>query len=190
MARTVDSTSSTERADARRDVPVGRVVAAHGLRGELRVRSDCVDALTGSGPLHVRLARDEGDREPQQYEIEEVRPGRQGECRVTLAGIADRGSAEALRGCALLMSRSDLPPLADGEFYQVDLVGCRVEDGAGREIGVVRGIWETGAADVLVIEDAAGREILVPAAESVLREVDLAGGRVVIDAPPGLLDLD
>jgi 16S rRNA processing protein RimM len=69
-------------------------------------------------------------------------------------------------------------------------VGCRVEDGAGREIGVVRGIWETGAADVLVIEDAAGREILVPAAESVLREVDLAGGRVVIDAPPGLLDLD
>jgi 16S rRNA processing protein RimM len=190
MARTAGSTSSTDRDGIDRDVPVGRVVSAHGLRGELRVRSDCVAALTGSRALRVRLARDEGDREPQEYEIEEVRPGRDGECRVTLAGVAARCAAEALRWCALWMRRSDLPALERGEFYQADLVGCRVEDSGGREIGVVRGIWETGAPDVLVIEGAGGREILVPAAEALLREVDLAGGRLVIDAPPGLLDED
>ena len=55
-------------------------------------------------------------------------------------------------------------------------------------IGTVRGIWETGAPDVLVVEDADGAEHLIPAAEALLLEVDIEGGRIVVDAIPGLVD--
>ena len=81
-----------------------------------------------------------------------------------------------------------LGPLAAGEYYQYELVGCRVEDGEGRVLGVVSGIWETGAPDVLVVVDAARREILIPAAREILREVDVSARRITIDPPAGLLD--
>src|SRR5262249_59468710 len=71
--------------------------------------------------------------------------------------------------------------------YQYELVGCRVEDASGRVLGVVQGIWETGAPDVLIVVDAEQREHLIPAAREILREVDVARRRIAIDAPPGLL---
>ena len=86
------------------------------------------------------------------------------------------------------MTRPDqLRRLAPGEYYQYQLVGCRVEDLQGRSVGVVRGVWETGAPDVLVIEGDDGVEQLIPCAPEILREVDAEGRRIVIDAPPGLL---
>jgi 16S rRNA processing protein RimM len=166
---------------------VGQVAGAHGLRGELRVRTGSADALARA-QRPVRLTREEGEPLSFESEITAVRSGRAGECRLCLAGIADRDAAEALRGATLWLHTADLPTLAPGEFYQHELVGCRVEDPAGRELGVVRAIWETGAPDVLVIEDAAGRELLAPAAESLLRQVDLAARRLVIELPPGLID--
>ena len=188
MAPTADSTSSTEPGTGRSDeLPVGRVVGAHGMRGELRVRTASAEALARVR-LRVRLASEEGDREPFESEITAIRSGRSGECRLTLGGVADREAAEALRGTTLWVKIADLPSLAPGEFYQHQLVGCRVEDPTGRPIGVVRAIWETGAADVLVIEDPSGRELLAPAAESMLREIDLKDRRLVIEVPPGLFE--
>jgi 16S rRNA processing protein RimM len=67
-------------------------------------------------------------------------------------------------------------------------VGCRLEGADGTVVGTVRGIWQTGAHDVLVVESDAGVERLVPAAEELLREVDLPGRRIVVEIPPGLLD--
>jgi 16S rRNA processing protein RimM len=190
MAPTADSTSSTERVGpGADDLAVGRVVGAHGLRGELRVRTGSADALTRAR-LRVRLVHDEGEQEPFEAEIARVRPGREGECRLALVGVESREAADALRGSTVWVKVADLPALAPGEFYQHQLVGCRVEDATGRPIGIVRAIWETGASDVLVIEDAAGREVLTPAADSLLREVDLAGRRLVIEVPPGLLEED
>jgi 16S rRNA processing protein RimM len=161
------------------------VVAPHGLRGELRVRTASGDALRSG--LRVRLLR-EGDELVLASEIETARPGREGEWRLRLAGVPDRGAAEALRGATVWARARDLPKLAPGEFYQHQLLGCRVEDAQGRDLGRVRDIWQTGAPDVLVIERDSGGELLVPAAESLLREVDVARGRLVIEIPPGLLD--
>jgi 16S rRNA processing protein RimM len=136
-------------ADAPDGVIVGRVVGAHGLRGELRVR------LLGEGDndlnagSSVRLAREEGDPKAVEARVRAIGSGRRGEARLALEGVDSREAAEALRGRLVLAPAGHLEPLADGEYYQYELVGCRVEDGGGRILGVVQGIWETGAPDVL-----------------------------------------
>ena len=171
-------------------VPVGRVVGAHGLRGELRVR------LLDGEDNHLRavtsvlLAREEGDPKAVEARVRAVGSGRRGEARLSLEGVDSREAAEALRGRLVLAHAEHLEPLLAGEYYQYELVGCRVEDGGGHALGVVAGVWETGAPDVLVVVDeaAGGRERLIPAVGEILREVDLEARRIVIDAPPGLLD--
>ena len=195
MERTADSTSSTEaseraRARAARRVALGRVVGAHGLRGELRVR--LLDERDNNlrAVASVWLAREEGDPKAVEARVRAVGSGRRGEARLALEGIDRREAADALRGRWVLARAEELAPLPPGEYYQYELVGCRVEDGEGRALGTVAGIWETGAPDVLVVVDEAegGRERLIPAAREILREVDVAGRRITIDAPPGLID--
>ncbi|MGH0032089.1 MAG: ribosome maturation factor RimM [Myxococcota bacterium] len=184
MARAAGSTSSTEPAE----VVLGRVIGAHGLRGELRVR------LEGDGEdlAHVPsvwLVREGNERQErsEEFEIAGVRPGRSGECRVRLEGLADRDTAESWRGAAVRARAADLPSLLDGEFYAFELVGCDVQQRDGERIGTVREIWETGASDLLVVRDADGRDQLLPAVEPLLVEVDRQAKRIVVDLPPGLL---
>lgn len=193
MARVADSTSSTEgarhggaRAGAR--VELGRVVAAHGLRGELRVRAEGdLENLLHVPTVRLVLASGEEEERSEEFEVAGARPGRSGECRLRLAGLADRDTAESWRGARLLARAGDLIALSPGEFYAFELVGCEVHRRDGGRVGRVREIWETGASDLLVIEDADGRDQLVPAVEPLLSQVDLAARRIVIDAPPGLL---
>jgi 16S rRNA processing protein RimM len=182
--------SKREAADSPDGVIVGRVVGAHGLRGELRIRlQGDVDNNLQAGS-RLRLAREEGDPKAVEARVRAIGSGRRGEARLALEGVESRDAAEALRGRLVLAPATQLAPLADGEYYQYELVGCRVEDGGGRFLGVVQGIWETGAPDVLIVTDGEepGREHLIPAAGEILREVDLEARRIVIDAPPGLID--
>ncbi len=192
MERTAGSTSSTERrrtpAQAVGGVALGLVVGSHGLRGEIRVRVLVDDDSNLCRVPHVRLGRSEEDPEAVEYEVRIVGSGRGGEVRMALAGVESRDAAEALRGRLVLARSADLESLGPGEYYGFELVGCRVEDQAGRPIGVVKGIWGTGAPDVLVIESEGGEQKLVPAAESLLLEVDVERRRIVVDALPGLLD--
>ena len=115
-------------------------------------------------------------------------PGNPGEIRIALPGIEDWDSAEWLRVSFGLGDAASLPELPPGEHYWYELVGCRVEAGSGETVGTVKEIWETGAHDVLVVEGEDGRRVLLPAAREFLREVDVAGRRVVIDVIPGPLD--
>jgi len=193
MEQTVGSTSSTDdaprapaaSADA---VALGRVVGAHGLHGQLRVRVFGDDSTNLEPGSRLRLSRTEEDPTAREYEVASVAPGRQSELRVALVGIDDRDAAEAVRGFFVLGRAGDLAPLEPGEYYAYELVGCRVEDLDGNSIGVVRSVWDTGAQSVLVVVSDTGAEHLIPAAEGILQEVDIEGRRIAIDAIPGLLD--
>jgi 16S rRNA processing protein RimM len=190
MAPTAASTSSTDPADLAAWVVVGRVAGAHGLQGRVRVRlfdvsSDAVDALV-SGP-QVRIGASEDAASARAYAVVAADPGRSGEARVWLEGIADREAAEALRGQLVLADPRHFAALPEGEYYGYQLVGCRVESSEGAPIGTVREIWPTGAADLLVIDDGRGTEQLIPAAGEMIREVDLEAKRIVVEVVPGLL---
>jgi 16S rRNA processing protein RimM len=184
MERTAASTSSTDP----RYVALGRVVAAHGVSGQLRVR------YFGDGPEEllrhdrVVVGRSEADPEAAEFEVVRAVPGRRGEVRIGLVGVEDREAAERLRGRLLMTGPEALEPLRSGEYYGYQLLGCRVEGHDGRAIGVVRGIWPIGENDVLVVEGEGGTEHLIPAVRDLLREVDVEGRRIVVDVIPGLLE--
>jgi 16S rRNA processing protein RimM len=167
-------------------VCIGRIVGAHGLTGELRVR------LAGAAPESFEsapslwLARDESGSGAVAHALRGISSGRADECRVRLEGLGDRSAAEAARGRFLLARADDLARAAADEYYVYELVGCAVEDRAGRALGTVRGVCGHAAADLLIVADAEGHEHLVPLARALLSEVDVAARRIVLDPPPGL----
>ena len=169
---------------------VGRVVAAQGLRGELRILplSDFPERFTSPGARWLRR----GSAAAQPVELSSGRqlPGKElYVCR--LKGVDDRNAAEALIGHELLVDAADRPPLEPGEFHLLDLVGLEVRLADGSSIGRVRDLIHAGN-DLLEIElgDAAGgRTVLIPFVEAIVPEVHLTDGWIGITPPPGLLEL-
>jgi 16S rRNA processing protein RimM len=174
-----------------RRVVVGRIVGAHGIRGEVRVR------VLGDGPEHLlavsgvslssRADAPEADPAARACDVDGARSGRPGEVRLTLAGVRDRDAAAALRGTWLLVDADDLPELGEDEHYWYELVGFLVVDGTGARVGRVRELWETAAHDLLVVIDDEGRQHLVPAVDAFVKEIDRDGRLIRIEAIPGLL---
>jgi len=163
------------------------------MRGEVRV------SVFGDGPGNLLRAPElvlldpaTGAADPagRVVEVLEAAPGgRRGEeVRLVLGGVGTREAAAALAGLLVGADASHLEPLADGEYYWFQLVGCEVRSHDGRALGIVRALWETGAHDVLVVEDEQGRQVLLPAAADLLREVDVERRRIVVEVPQGLVD--
>ena len=156
---------------------LGKVVRAVGLRGHLGVggtEGALADLRT------VALRKPGGETETRT--IEEAR--RQGRLwAVKVAGISDREAAETWIGAEVLAEREDLGKAGPGRYFWDDLRGLPVATVSGAPLGTVTGLYETGGVDVLVVTGADG-EVLVPLAPWV--EVDVGGGRIVVDPPEGL----
>jgi 16S rRNA processing protein RimM len=95
-----------------------------------------------------------------------------------LDGVTDRGTAEALRGRYLEVDAASLP---DGTYYWHQLVGLHVTDPHGAPLGSVTEVFRAGENEVYRIQDDAGNELLVPALRSVVLEIDVEAGRMVVD---------
>ena len=149
--------------------------AAHGIKGELRVKAFTGDpmALGDYGPLYARDGR--------AFEILNLRP--QGEVVVVrFKSVTDRNAAEALTGTELFVDRSALPDdVEEGEFYHADLVGLAVRDETGGEVGAVTAVHNFGGGDILEIRYHGRAGILVPFTRAAVPGVDIAGGFVTID---------
>ena len=169
-------------------IVLGEVVGAHGLAGELRVR------ITGDVPDHllsaevVWLGKRAKDPEAKRRVVTGAAMAPRGEVRLRLAGVTRREDVQPLVGLVVTASPDLLPDLPEGEFYWYELVGCRVESAQGVDVGIVREIWETGAHDVLLVEDPDGVRRLVPTAEALLETIDLDARRIVVADVPGLLE--
>ncbi len=105
---------------------------------------------------------------------------------VKFEGVSSREEAEALRG-AVFVPSTDVRSLEDDEFWEHDLIGCRVYDAAGEELGAIESVRPGPAQDLLVVSTARG-ERLIPVVKEIVVEVDADARRVVLDPPPGLLD--
>jgi len=176
---------------------VGEIVRPHGVRGEVvvHVRTDEPEERFAPGSV---LMTDPGAaasppngawKPPPSLTVEAVRP-HLGRLIVAFAGINDRDLAEALRRVELCVDSADLPDTGDpDEFHDFQLVGLTAVDETGAEIGEVVRIDHAPAADMLVLRRPDGRTALVPFVTAMVPEVDLAGRRLVITPPEGLLDL-
>ncbi|MBO9378996.1 16S rRNA processing protein RimM [Sphingomonas histidinilytica] len=148
-----------------RPIVLAAIIGAHGLQGEVRLKLFTEDlgaykTLDGAG---------------RSFTLKAIRPGPNGAV-ARFAEIGDRNAAEALRGTELSVPRSALPPLAEGEYYHVDLIGlpCLVD---GAPIGTAAMVEDFGAGDVLEIEKPDGKRFMVPVAKAVTIEPD----RLLID---------
>jgi 16S rRNA processing protein RimM len=102
--------------------------------------------------------------------------------------VPDRTVAETLRGAQLLVDAAELPPSDDPDaFYDHELEGLTAVLADGTEVGTVREIARSPGGELLVIDVVGGNEALVPFVREIVPEVDVAGGRVVLDPPEGLL---
>jgi 16S rRNA processing protein RimM len=166
---------------------VGRVGRPHGLRGEVTVEvrtDDPADRFRLGSVLFTEPA----DRGPLTVSAAHWHSGR---LLLSFEGCQDRDGAEALRDTLLEVDSADLEPLDDPEeFYDHDLIGLRVVTVAGDEVGTVADVLHYGQ-NLLVVDGTgsrSGTEILVPFVAGIVPLVDVAGGRLVVDPPAGLLD--
>lgn len=104
------------------------------------------------------------------------------------AGIDSIGQAEPWEGADLLVPPDQRVPLEPGEYSHADLIGCAVATQGG-DVGVVTGIGEYGGPVVLEVRGSGGRQVLIPFARDICREIDLQRKRILVEPPEGLLDL-
>ncbi len=181
MAKPASATGKTA-TEAR--VCVAAVAAAHGVRGLVRLKpfTEVPEDCTAYGPL----TNADGSR---VFRFEKLGMHK-GQVLVRLEGVADRTAAEAMRGTRLYVPREALSaPEDDDEFYHADLIGLAAVLADGTEIGKVRAVYDFGAGDSLELsQTASGKLVMVPFTREAVPEIDLAGGKVVVNPPPGLLD--
>jgi 16S rRNA processing protein RimM len=156
---------------------VGRIGAAHGVRGEVRLWTFTEDplAVLHYGPLTTK----DGSR---SFEVTKAREARD-HLVATLKGITDRNAAEKLNGLELYIARDQLPEPDDNEYYHADLIGLAAETTSGEPLGRVLAIHNFGAGDIIEIAPPSGSTLLLSFSNAVVPTVDIKGGRIVIELP-------
>jgi len=159
-------------------VVIARVGAAHGVRGQVRLKSytEVPGDVAAYGPLTAA--------DGTVFEITSLRPasGKAPDMLVVrLKGVGDRTAAQNLTGTDLSVARQSLPPPGDDEFYHADLVGMSAETVDGTDLGTVTSVYNHGAGDILEITADAGASVLVPFTRACVPDVDATARRLVVD---------
>jgi 16S rRNA processing protein RimM len=166
-------------------IAVGRVGPAHGNRGDVFVEpwTDLPEIRFAPGSVVATEPASAGPLTVESWRLQG------GKLLVHFAGVEDRSAAEALRSTQLVVPAGSRPPLPDpDDFYDSDLVGLLAVTVDGAELGPVREVVHVANADYLLLS-LDGVDRLVPFVKAIVPEIDLAGGRAVIDPPEGLFDL-
>lgn len=165
-------------------VALAVVIRPHGLKGEVRVHLTCdgLERLLGAGPLHlVRGGSVEGT-----VTLLRSFPHTEGDIVLRLKEVEGRDAAERLRGAYLAVKEQESAPLEPGRYRRHEILGFAVETPDGRPLGTLEDLMEMPAHPVLVVRQE-GRELLLPAHPSMVREVDSRTRRIVVDYRGDLL---
>jgi 16S rRNA processing protein RimM len=161
-------------------IRVGRIGAAHGTRGEVKLWSFTADPMAIAD--YGALESEDGTR---SFEIEALRPAKDF-LVARFAGVADRTAAEQLRNLDLYIVRDRLPAPAADEFYYADLVGLAAVDRQGVTLGTVAAVHNFGAGDLIEVRPTrGGMTVMLPFTEITVPVVDVEAGRIVVDPPEG-----
>jgi 16S rRNA processing protein RimM len=157
-------------------VCIGKFGGAHGVRGEVRLFAFTDDPakVSAYGPLETTDGR--------HFRIARLRATKSS-LIATIDGVTTREQAEQLNGLELFVPRERLPATSDGEFYHVDLIGLAAVTMERRALGTIVAVHNFGAGDIIEIAAANGPTIMLPFSNAVVPEIDLKGGRIVIEPP-------
>ena len=174
------SPSAAEQQPLQNRITIGRVGAAQGIPGEMRIIpltdfparfKDMREVMVGDELLHI-----ESCRYHKQFVL------------LKFQEYPVREQAMALTGRLLTVTREEAAPLAAGEFYTFDIIGLAVFDMEGNVLGTITEVLRTGANDVYQVRAEDGRELVIPALKSVVKEINLEQRRMFVDMPGELID--
>ena len=165
---------------------VGRIARAHGIRGQVIVNPETDFPDERFRPGATMYTERGGTLTPLTLTTVRFQNGRP---VIGVQGVETMNEAEQLAGLELRVPVEALAPLPEGTLYHHDLVGCRVVTKDGREVGTVEGVAGPFGGSRLIVAGGAG-ESLIPLARYICPTIDIAGKRIVIDPPEGLLDLN
>jgi 16S rRNA processing protein RimM len=162
---------------ADRKVCIGVIAGAHGVRGQVRVKSFTAEPqdVTAYGPVTDASGA-------RQFDLR-ITGAARGMMLAKIDGVGDRDAADMLRGTELYVDRERLPDPDEDEFYYADLIGLDVVSTDGKALGTVRAMHNFGAGDMIELENGSGKTELLPFTAAVVASVDLAAGVVTIDPP-------
>lgn len=159
---------------------IGKVTRPHGIVGEIKVAvsPDMIGLLETIKTVYL---------EDAQHPAKVIRfREHQGAALLLLDGITTRNDSEALRGTRIFINEKALPPLAEGEYYARDLIDLSVVTPEGIVLGEIIEVLSTGSNDVYVIQKADKKELLLPALDSVIKNIDFAKRVMTVIVPDGL----
>ena len=165
---------------------VGKIVNTHGIRGEVRVisQTDFADERYQKG---AKLVLFRSGKEPLELTVASHRKHKNFDL-LTFEGYPNINDVEGFRDGVLKVSKDNLGTLAENEYYYHEIIGLTVEEATGNVIGKVKEILSPGANDVWVVQRPGQKDALIPYIESVVKEIDIAAGKVIVEIPEGLLD--
>lgn len=169
-------------------VILGRIIGVHGLAGDVAVRTENDDPMNLARYRTIRWLEPGGRRgKDRTLELTDCRVHRNA-ALVRFEGITDRDDAEELVGGTLAIPREELLPAPEGTIYVADLIGLEVVTTSGETVGSLTSVYPGAGHDVYgVVKD--GREVLIPAVEPIVVDLDMDARRLTIDPPDGLLDI-
>lgn len=156
---------------------IARVLGAHGVRGDLKIEPLAPDSCFSTG-TPVLIAGTE-------TKIRRYSTGGRNAI-LTVSGVRDREAARGLRDHFVQIAEDRLPPLPDGEYYRFQLIGLAVATADGGDLGTLEDVLATGATDVYIVRGPLG-EVLLPATEEVIAEIDVGARTMTVRPMPGLL---
>ena len=165
---------------------LGEIVRAHGVIGEVRLRliTDYPERLRQLKVVY--LGHDPLQPNAEAHELASVRLSSD-HCLIRLRDVTDRNQAELLRGLMVMVKIEDAVPLEEDEFYAYELIGMSVQTQDGLSLGTIREVMETGANDVYIINSPNYGELLVPAHDETILNIDLEKRIIIMSLPHGLL---
>jgi len=165
-------------------VPLGEIVATHGLDGWLKLNPFNPDSSALSAGMEVCL---EKSGQQSIHQLQSSKPHKR-QFLIKLRGVDSIDAAQPLIGSTLLISDEALEPLEPGQYYHYQVIGFAVVDVNGAPVGTITGTLSTAGGELYVVRGT-DKEHLIPAVKEIIEKVDFDARKVIVNPPQGLWDL-
>ncbi len=165
------------------NLEIGQIVNTFGIKGMVKVKpfTDDIRRFDELKTVYV-----EKDGKQTEYEVEEVKYHKD-MVLIKFKGIDKVEQAEMLRNSYLTVSRDSVEKLEEGRYYIVDLLGLEVYTDEQILLGTLEDIFNTGSNDIYVVKDKQGKQILLPAIQDVIKQIDIENKKIIVHLLPGLI---
>lgn len=162
---------------------IGQIVNTFGIKGIVKVNSFTEDPLEFE---QLKTILVEKNKKLLEFEIEEAKPHKN-QVLLKLKGINDINEAEKYKGCYIKLPREKAKKLPENTYFIADLIGLEVYTDSGELLGKVDDIYNSGSADIYVIKNELGKQILLPGIKDVIKEIDVDNEKIIVHLIDGLV---